>query len=68
MTRLIQNELSKYVNKFVKVIYKEHSKPQVARGVLVGFDSDFVNIKGDYSTMLISIKNIDKVKIMENQW
>lgn len=52
------NSFAQLIDSFVKCVYDDFGKPKIARGVLIGFDDEFIYIKGDYSKQTINRSKI----------
>ena len=58
-------DLSRCVGKFVKVVFQEEpgARVEVRKGVLAGFDGEFVQLESNQNTPVISRRHINSLKV-----
>lgn len=57
----VKELFGEFLGKFVKVVYDDFGKPQIAKGVLKKVNAHFIFIKGDFSDQFITVSKILKI-------
>lgn len=51
----------------IKAPYQDGDSIKVARGLLVGIDDNFIQVKGKKGTILVNVRNVHKICIADEE-
>lgn len=61
-----QDSFKDFMNKKIKVVYKEFENLQIGRGILTSVDKKFLTLDGDFSYQVIPIESIIRISCMKS--
>jgi len=57
-----------FMNKKVKVVFKDGPKEKIARGRLVGIDDPLLKISGNLGSIIIHKDTVRKMGLLRSEW